>query len=101
VHGSFGWGLETFPDQRELADSFWIVLADRGGYNKAPAGALIGWPTDASDLLAALEDTAGLTWAASPMELWWSAASRNVQLCAAYSFRPGRWQLAAIVCKSG
>jgi hypothetical protein len=31
VHGSCGWGLETFPDQRELADSFRIVLADRGG----------------------------------------------------------------------
>ena len=59
VHGSFGWGLETFPGQRELADSFRIVLADRGGYNKAPAGAVIGWPADASDLLAALADYGG------------------------------------------
>src|SRR5215475_5864038 len=59
VHGSFGWGLETFPDQRELADSFRIVLVDRGGYNGAPAGAVTGWPADASDLVTVLEDYGG------------------------------------------
>jgi pimeloyl-ACP methyl ester carboxylesterase len=59
AHGSFGWGLDTFPDQRELADSFRIVLVDRGGYNAAPAGAVVGWPADASDLVAALEDYGG------------------------------------------
>jgi len=59
VHGSFGWGLETFPDQRELADSFRIILVDRGGYNGAPAGAVTGWPADASDLVTVLEDYGG------------------------------------------
>ncbi len=32
VHGSFGWGLETFPDQRALADQYEVVLIDRCGF---------------------------------------------------------------------
>jgi hypothetical protein len=35
VHGSFGWGLDTFPDQRALADSFRIALVDRMTLNRA------------------------------------------------------------------
>ena len=54
VHGSFGWSLETFPDQRELADSFRVALVDRGGYNETPAGA-VNWPWRASSFTRARE----------------------------------------------
>jgi hypothetical protein len=32
VQGSFGWGLETFPEQRALADQYQVVLVDRRGF---------------------------------------------------------------------
>jgi hypothetical protein len=32
VHGSFGWGEETFQKQRELADAYELLLIDRRGY---------------------------------------------------------------------
>ena len=32
VHGSFGWGLETFPEQRALADQYQVVIIDRCGF---------------------------------------------------------------------
>jgi pimeloyl-ACP methyl ester carboxylesterase len=32
VHGSFGWGEETFHAQRELADAYELLLIDRRAY---------------------------------------------------------------------
>ena len=58
VHGSFGWGLETFFPQRELADRYQIHLLDRAGYGGSPPAEQIGWPTDmhdVADVLGSLE----------------------------------------------
>lgn len=32
VHGSFGWGEETFHAQHELADEYELLLPDRRGH---------------------------------------------------------------------
>lgn len=50
VHGSFGWGLDTFPYQRELADRYRIHLLDRAGYGDSPPAGQLGWPTDMHDV---------------------------------------------------
>lgn len=50
VHGSYGWGADTFPHQRALADSCRIVLVDRRGFGRSPKSAVGGWPQDAVDL---------------------------------------------------
>lgn len=57
VHGSFGWGLDTFPKQLALADAHRIVLVDRTGYGGTPPGPGAGWTVDGPrlvDLLAEL-----------------------------------------------
>jgi pimeloyl-ACP methyl ester carboxylesterase len=57
VHGSFGWGLDTFSGQRDLADRYQIHLLDRAGYGDSPAADQVGWPTDmhdVADILGAL-----------------------------------------------
>ena len=59
VHGSFGWGLDTFPDQRALADRFHIVLMDRAGFGDSPAKDVVGWPTDVDDLIELLDEFNG------------------------------------------
>jgi pimeloyl-ACP methyl ester carboxylesterase len=58
VHGSFGWGLDTFPEQRALADSHRIVLVDRRGFGKSPQPAS-GWPTDMDDIAALMDELGG------------------------------------------
>jgi pimeloyl-ACP methyl ester carboxylesterase len=55
VHGSFGWGLDTFPEQRALADSHRIVLVDRRGFGRSPPSPQ-GWPTDVEDVAALLDE---------------------------------------------
>jgi pimeloyl-ACP methyl ester carboxylesterase len=50
VHGSFGWGLDTFPHQRDLADSYQVHLIDRAGYGDSPSVDQVGWPTDMHDV---------------------------------------------------
>jgi len=59
VHGSFGWGLDTFPDQRALADQFHVVLMDRAGYGDSPAQEVIGWPTDVDNVIELLTEYNG------------------------------------------
>ena len=59
VHGSFGWGLDTFPEQRALADRFRVVLVDRAGFGDSPAGDVVGWPTDVDDLIEVLGECKG------------------------------------------
>ena len=59
VHGSFGWGLDTFPEQRALADRFRVVLVDRAGFGDSPAGQVVGWPTDVDDLITVLGEYNG------------------------------------------
>lgn len=50
VHGSFGWGLDTFPDQQALASNYRVVLIDRAGFGRSSNLEPIGWPADAEDL---------------------------------------------------
>jgi pimeloyl-ACP methyl ester carboxylesterase len=59
VHGSFGWGLDTFPDQRALADHFHVVLMDRAGYGDSPPQEVIGWPTDVDNVIELLTEYNG------------------------------------------
>ncbi|MGO9822883.1 MAG: alpha/beta fold hydrolase [Solirubrobacteraceae bacterium] len=56
VHGSFGWGAETFPEQRVLADDYQIVLVDRRGFGGAKSKQSDGWPTDMWDVAELLDE---------------------------------------------
>jgi pimeloyl-ACP methyl ester carboxylesterase len=51
LHGSFGWGEETFHAQRELADEYELLLLDRRGYGESP-------PADRADVDAQIADVA-------------------------------------------
>ncbi len=59
VHGSFGWGLDTFPDQRALADEYRVILVDRRGFGDSLPAAEVGWPTDMHDIAALLAAVSG------------------------------------------
>lgn len=56
VHGSFGWGAETFPEQRALADDYQIVLVDRRGFGGSRSKRSDGWPTDMHDVAQLLDE---------------------------------------------
>jgi pimeloyl-ACP methyl ester carboxylesterase len=56
VHGSFRDGLETFREQLALADEYRVVVVDRRGFGGNPNAAFDGWPTDADDLVALLDE---------------------------------------------
>jgi pimeloyl-ACP methyl ester carboxylesterase len=52
VHGSMGWGLDTFPEQRVLADAgFRIRLVDRRGFGASPTTDRVDFDRDAEDLV--------------------------------------------------
>jgi pimeloyl-ACP methyl ester carboxylesterase len=52
VHGSFGWGEETFGEQRSLADGYRLLLVDRRGFGKTPpADRRVDFDADADDLV--------------------------------------------------
>lgn len=55
VHGSFGWGLDTFPDQRALAGAYRVMLVDRRGFGGSRSMEAAGWPIDMDDLIRVLE----------------------------------------------
>lgn len=59
VHGSGGWGIDTFGPQRALADEFRVNLIDRRGYGQSPAGGVVGWPTDTGDIADLLIELGG------------------------------------------
>ena len=59
VHGSFSWGLDTFAEQRALADRFHVVLLDRAGFGDSPAEEVVGWPTDMDNLIELLDEFNG------------------------------------------
>ncbi|MCA1831836.1 MAG: alpha/beta fold hydrolase [Actinomycetota bacterium] len=60
VHGTPGWGSDTFPDQLQLADSFEVHLIDRRGYPDNPASDRVGFDVDTEDILGLLGDGAHL-----------------------------------------
>ncbi len=56
VHGSFGWGTDTFPEQGSLADDYQVVLVDRRGFGDSTFADAEGWPADMRDLAELLEE---------------------------------------------
>ncbi len=55
VHGSFGWGLDTFPEQRALSDEYRIILVDRRGFAGSSSLEPMGCPkSGAGDDVAAV-----------------------------------------------
>jgi pimeloyl-ACP methyl ester carboxylesterase len=60
VHGSFGWGTETWREQRPLADSYKLLLLDRRGFGESPADGRVDFERDADDVAALLGDGAHL-----------------------------------------
>ena len=63
VHGSFGWGEETFKEQRPLADRYKLVLVDRRGFGQTPPrDERVDFAKDADDVaeLLAREERAHL-----------------------------------------
>jgi pimeloyl-ACP methyl ester carboxylesterase len=89
VHGSFGWGLDTFPGQRDLADSYAIHLLDRAGYGDSPRGDIVGWPGD-------MNDVAELLSAVGPAHLVGQSYGGVVALLAA-GLRPDRVRSLVVV----
>jgi pimeloyl-ACP methyl ester carboxylesterase len=60
VHGTPGWGADTFPEQRALEDAFEVHLVDRRGYPNNPPSDRVGFDVDADDLVALLGEGAHL-----------------------------------------
>ena len=56
VHGSFGWGLDTFPEQRSLGDHHRVILVDRRGFGGSSSQVAEGWPADMHDLASILDE---------------------------------------------
>ena len=60
VHGSFGWGEETWREQRPLADDYRLLLVDRRGFGASPAEGRVDFERDADDVADLLGDGAQL-----------------------------------------
>jgi pimeloyl-ACP methyl ester carboxylesterase len=55
VHGAFDSAEETFPEQRELADQYRLVLVDRRGYGESPPAMRFEFGSQVDDLTAVLD----------------------------------------------
>jgi pimeloyl-ACP methyl ester carboxylesterase len=56
VHGSFGWGEETWSRQRPLADRYRLLLVDRRGFGRTPrADGRVDFDADADDIVDLLD----------------------------------------------
>jgi len=60
VHGSFGWGEETWRDQRALAEHYRLLLVDRRGFGASPPDGRVDFERDADDVAELLADGAHL-----------------------------------------
>ena len=60
VHGSFGWGEETWSAQRPLADDFELLLVDRRGFGRSRAHGRVDFDRDADDVAELLPPHAHL-----------------------------------------
>jgi pimeloyl-ACP methyl ester carboxylesterase len=56
VHGSFGWGEETWHAQRPLADDYELRLVDRRGYGASPAVGRADFDRDADDVAGLFDE---------------------------------------------
>lgn len=82
VHGSFGWGAETFAEQRTLAEDYRVALVDRRGYGASRTAEAAGWPVDMHDVASLLDEI-------GPAHLVGQSYGAVVALLAA-GLRPGR-----------
>ena len=60
VHGSFGWGEETWREQRPLAEHYRLLLVDRRGFGASPANGRVDFERDAHDVAEVLAGGAHL-----------------------------------------
>jgi pimeloyl-ACP methyl ester carboxylesterase len=60
VHGSFGWGEETWREQRPLADAYKLLVVDRRGFGASSANGRVDFEHDAGDVAELLGDGAHL-----------------------------------------
>jgi pimeloyl-ACP methyl ester carboxylesterase len=60
VHGSFGWGEETWAQQRPLAQRYRLLLLDRRGFGHSPPAEREDFGVDAADIAEVLGDGAHL-----------------------------------------
>ena len=60
VHGSLGWGEETWREQRPLAERFRLLVVDRRGFGATPRGDRSDFDRDADDIAALLDEPAHL-----------------------------------------
>lgn len=60
VHGSFGWGEETWREQRPLADHYRLLLVDRRGFGATPPNGRVDFDRDADDVVEVLGNGAHL-----------------------------------------
>lgn len=60
VHGSFGWGVDTFSKQRPLSEQYRLLLVDRRGFGKSPSTIRVDFDSDADDIVDILPDGAHL-----------------------------------------
>jgi pimeloyl-ACP methyl ester carboxylesterase len=60
VHGSFGWGEETWREQRPLAEAYRLLLIDRRGFGASAPDGRVDFERDAEDVANLLEDGAHL-----------------------------------------
>jgi pimeloyl-ACP methyl ester carboxylesterase len=60
VHGSFGWGEETWAKQRPLSDSYRLLLVDRRGFGGSPPDGPVDFERDADDVAEVIGDGAHL-----------------------------------------
>ena len=60
VHGSFGWGDETWREQRPLGDDYRLLLIDRRGFGESRADGRVDFERDADDVAELLDDGAHL-----------------------------------------
>jgi pimeloyl-ACP methyl ester carboxylesterase len=56
VHGSFGWGTQTWAEQKPLADSYRLLLVDRRGFGDSPPDGRVDFDRDADDVAELLDD---------------------------------------------
>jgi pimeloyl-ACP methyl ester carboxylesterase len=60
VHGSFGWGEETWREQQPLASNYRLILLDRRGFGGSPPDGRVDFERDAADVADLLGDGAHL-----------------------------------------
>lgn len=60
VHGSFGWGQETWREQRVLGGAYRLFVVDRRGFGASPADGRVDFDRDADDVAELLDEGAHL-----------------------------------------